>query len=132
MGLLLASWGGAATRGKGLLCRGGLRWIHLIDQTGVVGRSLWDEDRGEKAKQANYNGHYPCTLLQRVCRLLNTHQLVAESAYVPGEPAAFGVLDQDDPAEDHTSKYNQDHKKEHVNEYLVVRFWLQNTRFYRD
>lgn len=128
---LLAGGLGAAARGKGLLLRG--RWVHFLDDAAVgAGCCFGDEDRRKEAEEADYDSHYPGTLLQRIGRLLNAHQLVAETANIRCKAAAFWILDQDNPSEDHTGKYDQDHKKEHVNEYLVVRFWPQSTRFYRD
>jgi len=61
----------------------------------------------EEAKQPYYDSEYPGTFFQYVGGLFYTHQLVAESAYVTGETATFGVLYQDDKAQKYTSYNDQ-------------------------
>jgi hypothetical protein len=131
MGLLPAGGWGTTAWGDSLLLRGVC--VHFLDHAAVgAGNRLGDKDSGEEAEEADYDSHYPGTFLQRIGRLFDTHQLVAEPADIPCEAATFGVLDQDDPSKDYTGKNDQDHKKEHVNECLIVRFWPQSTRFYWD
>jgi hypothetical protein len=131
MRLLPAGGWGATARGRGRLLRA--RWVHFLDHATIgTGCRPGDKDRREEAEEADYDSHYPGTFLQCISRLFDAHQLVAETADIPCEAAAFGILDQDDPSKNYTGQYDQDHKKDHVNEYLIVRFWLQNTRFFQD
>ena len=59
---------------------------------------MGNEHGGEEAEEAYGDGQYPGTFFQDVRCLLDTHQLIAEPAYVTGKTAAFGVLYQDDKA----------------------------------
>ena len=77
-----------------LLCRG--RGLFLSAY--IPGGSMGNEDGREEAKQTYYDRQYPGTFFQYVGRLLYTHQLIAEAAYVAGETAALGILYQDDKA----------------------------------
>jgi hypothetical protein len=64
----------------------------------VPGGSMGDKDGREETKQTYYDRQHPGTFFQYVGRLLYTHQLIAEAAYVAGETATLGILYQDDKA----------------------------------
>jgi len=73
----------------------------------VSGRRMGHEQGREEAKQTNNDSQYPGTFFQYVGRLLYTHELVAETADIGSQTAAFGVLHQDDKAQEHTSHNDQ-------------------------
>jgi len=73
------------------------RYRNLVPTLAGCG-SFWNEEGGKKAQEAYYDCQDPGSFFQYVSRLLNTHQLVAESAYIAGKAAAFGILNQNDKA----------------------------------
>lgn len=74
------------------------RYGYLIPPTLAGCGSFWNDKRGKKAQDAYYDSQDPGSFFQYVRRLLDAHQLVAESAYIAGEAAAFGILYQNDKA----------------------------------
>src|ERR1700748_1329291 len=115
-----------------LLLLGKTRRIYLFRDAGITCSNLWNKNSREKTQQTYHNCKDPGSLFQHIGRLFHTHQLVAEAAYISCQSTPLGVLNQDDHSKNYTGKNNQDHKENHINEYLIVRFWPQNTPFSRD
>ena len=70
----------------------------LARTTLIGGGSFWNKKSRKQAQEAYYYSQDPGPFFQYVRRLLDTHQLVAESAYIAGKAAAFRILYQNDKA----------------------------------